>query len=154
MIGVSAGSVGLAQVRPSFAGSWESAPIVTPPVPMTAKPGSSGRGASQVKIVQDRSRLTVVGHDMSETYALDGSETTNFVKLNGVMVPEQCRVRWNGDELIVIGTFEMRNGERRVITKKLSLDASGALTIDITHEGKSPGFHTRTTYGRRSTILS
>lgn len=75
-----------------------------------------------------------------EEDALDGSETTSYVRISGQQVPVKSRARWNGDQLVLTYRFALRK-ETREPTRTLSLDRSGSLVSEEATAGPSGKTH-------------
>jgi hypothetical protein len=143
-----------AQTRVNLTGTWGTAPAATTPrQELSTKEGTVGKGVAQLRIAQDGQQLRVFSGRMSATYALDGSETTNYVRVNGKLVPGRYRAEWIGSQLVVTGRVEV-NGVTWVETQRMSLDESGSLTLDITNVGKGPPIRFRTTYVKRPDVTA
>ena len=142
-----------AQNRVDLTGTWAMAPAANPPQELGTKEGTVGKGVAQLRVAQDGQQLRVFSGRMSATYALDGSETTNYVRVNGKLVPGRYRAAWIGNQLVVTGRVEV-NGVTWVETQKMSLDENGALTLDITNVGKGPPIRFRTTYVKRPDVTT
>jgi hypothetical protein len=155
-----------AQDRPNFAGQWTA---IAPAPDPGARGGRGGAPADMgsgwpgaIAITQDASRLTVqysfFGRgDMQPptrvVYALDGSETANDVMMGRGIQTERSRARWDGNRLVITTTYAFANPatnapETGTTTRTFSLDANGALVLDVVRHGALGGADTttRTTY--------
>ncbi len=144
-----------AQGHPSFAGKWT---IDTAKSEMGAAGGGGmgmgGRGGrmggggmmgwgQEFTITQDASTLKVErnfgGNPISETYKLDGSESSNAVPMGrGGSSQETSTAKWDGNTLVVDSKQSMDMGGNAMTmttTRKLSLDASGNLVVETARSG-------------------
>jgi hypothetical protein len=151
-----------AQERPSFAGRW------TVDAPTPPAPGGRGRGAvrgdmgsgwgNAITLTQDASRLTVefaffTRGDMQPptrvAYALDGSESTNTRMLGRGIQAERSHARWEAATLVITTTYTFPNPatdtpETGTITRRMSLESTDVLVVDVVRHGVLGGQDTRT----------
>jgi hypothetical protein len=124
----------------------------------------SGWG-SPLTITQDADRL-VVGYEffrpgdlqkpLSFTYALDGGETTNAVRMGHGVQEQRARAHWDGETLVIVTTHQLVDPASRAVipfdvTQVLSLASPTELVVETTRAGVLGGAPTatRVAYGRR-----
>jgi hypothetical protein len=99
-------------------------------------------------ITQDANTLTVVrtvgGAQVTQTYRLDGSESTNTVQQGGAAVEQKSTARFEGQKLVITTNTTM-GGNAVQTTMGLSLDAQGQLVVETTAPGRGGGAPTTTT---------
>jgi hypothetical protein len=142
------------QARGSFAGVWNNAPErdVTPRMPRDRE-RAGGKGVATLTVTQTASALTISNGNLSSTYRLDGTPTTNYIRVNKQPVAGTFQARWEGAKLVVTGTFVI-NGVTRQQVQTFSLDPSGALVLDTVITGDSQTIRLRSHYARRSDTMS
>jgi hypothetical protein len=158
---VLATSVLFAQAKPNFAGTWtREAPAGAPAGAPGGGGGGGGRGGGggggwgmEPTITQTATALTVkymgggqTPTEMTLTYKLDGSDSTNTVMGRGGEATDQVsKASWSGDKLVIKTT--LANGER---TQTVSL-VGGKLTIESVQPGRDggPGTPMTTTYTKK-----
>jgi hypothetical protein len=121
----------LAQTTRTFSGVWKTPSDVVPghPVPAPGKTGAGAKGKSTLAIQQSSDSLIVTGGLVRSAYALDGSPTKNYVLegTNNAHVPVQSRAHWEGNELVLVDRYELSDGLKMFVTRRLSIDADGNL---------------------------
>ena len=123
-------NVVFAQTPSRFSGVWKTPADVVPgqAVPPPGKTGIGAKGKSTLILEQTADSLIVTGGRVRSAYALDGSHTTNYVlEGGGVRVPVQSRAYREGDELILLDRYELSDGLKMFVTRRLSIDANGNL---------------------------
>lgn len=120
-----------AQAPVSFNGVWKTPSDVVPgqPAPPPGRTGTGAKGKSTLMIEQTADSLIVTGGRVRSAYALDGTRTANYV-LEGVddsRAPVQSRAYWEGKELVLLDRYELSDGLKMFVTRRLSIDAGGNL---------------------------
>jgi hypothetical protein len=153
-----------AQNRPSFAGTWAVIADANAPAAPAAPAGGGrggggggGRGGGRgggfglgmgATITQDANTLTVVrmvgANQVTQTYRLDGSQSTNTVQQGGAAVEQTSTARFDGTKLVITTNANM-GGNPVQTTMALSLDAEGNLVVETTAPGRGGGAPTTTT---------
>jgi hypothetical protein len=121
---------GLAQEPRIFRGEWKTPSDVVPgqnPPPPPGKTGMGAKGKSTPTIEQSADSLIVIGGSIRSAYALDGSRTENYVREIDKQTPVQSRAHWDGRELVLVDTYELSDGLKMFVTRRLSIDADGNL---------------------------
>jgi hypothetical protein len=161
-----------AQPRPDFSGRWTTdAPPATASQEGRGQRGAGpGRGdmgsgwGATITIAQDAGRLTVeyaffgrgdMQPPLKFTYALDGSETRNTVRMGRGAEVQTSKTAWNGDALVITTrhafTDPATGKETPVeVIQKLSLESPASLVVETTRAGVlgGPSSTTRTVYRR------
>ena len=141
--------------RPSVSGTWITPPehVTVLPLPENGKAGVGAKGKDRIKIVEKDGMLTISGGDVTDTFALDGSETTNCSRSQGSCIPTKCRGRRDNGLLVLSCRIIHAGGQETLTTEKLILDADGNLQIEFRIVGK--GFNTvaRSTYMRQLPLV-
>jgi hypothetical protein len=126
----------VAQSRPSFAGKWT----------LTSERPSWGLGPD-FTATQDDKAFTVVrnpgGH--TATYRLDGSNSPNTTSIGGKNVEVLSKLKWDGAKLVLTATYSAQGFDVSV-TQTWSLDASGALTVDLDYVQGAERSASKSTY--------
>lgn len=121
----------LAQSPRNFSGVWKTPSDVVPgqPVPPPGKAGAGAKGKSTLLIEQTADSLIITGGRVRSAYALDGSRTQNYVVegTNDAHAPVQSRAHWEGRELVLVDRYELSDGLKMFVTRRLSVDANGNL---------------------------
>lgn len=147
-------SIAAVQAQMSLAGTWGSAPTDAPGrAQAIIEPGTVGKGVAQLRITQDANQLRIFSGRMSATYALDGRETTNYVRINGKRVPGRYRARWEDGRLVITGHIEA-DGTMWEETQELSLAPDGSLILEVRNVSRGARVHFKTTYLKRSDIMT
>lgn len=143
-----------APARPDFSGTWTVEPAASGRVR-----GDMGSGwGSPMTISQDADRLTVVyaffapgdlQAPLTFTYALDGTETKNAVRMGRGTQDQTSLARWEADKLVVVTTHQFSHPATREVipvevTRTLSLDSPKSLTVETTRAGVLGGEPTST----------
>jgi hypothetical protein len=163
-------TTGAAQPAVDFSGQWTlEAPAIaaTPAVPGTpaaaAAPGDLGSGwGPTITIAHDAKRLSIqyavfsrydLQPPLTFAYLLDGSESRNTVIMGRGEQVESSRVRWDGQTLIIVTTFQVADRAAgrpftAELTRKLSLESPTTLIVDATRAGVlgGPSSTTRSVY--------
>jgi hypothetical protein len=120
-----------AQSPRNFSGVWKTPSDVVPgqPVPPPGKTGAGAKGKSTLLIEQTADSLIITGGRVRSAYALDGSRTQNYVVegTNDAHAPVQSRAHWEGRELVLADRYELSDGLKMFVTRRLSVDANGNL---------------------------
>lgn len=121
----------LAQSPRNFSGVWKTPSDAVPgrPVPPPGKTGAGAKGKSTLVIEQTADSLIITGGRVRSAYALDGSRSENYV-LEGTgdaHAPVQSRAHWEGAELVLVDRYELSDGLKMFVTRRLSVDANGNL---------------------------
>lgn len=162
-----------AQSHPDFSGRWtiDSSALAAPVSDSAARAAraggadggrpadhmGSGWGKTLV-IAHDDNRLTVeyehfVRYDLQPAikfvFALDGSQSTNSINLGRGSQQQTSRSEWTGEKLVITTrhTFANPDDGRPMtydVTRRLSLNSSGALTVDTVIDGVLGGPSTTT----------
>jgi hypothetical protein len=121
----------LAQSPRNLGGVWKTPSDVVPgqPVPPPGKTGAGAKGKSTILIEQAADSLIITGGRVRSAYALDGSRTENYVVegTNDAHAPVQSRAHWEGNELVLVDRYELSDGLKMFVTRRLSVDANGNL---------------------------
>jgi hypothetical protein len=146
--------VAIGQARGSFAGVWNNAPEadMMQRVPKD-RVGGGGKGVATLTVTQTAAALTISNGNLSSTYRLDGTPTTNYIRVNKQPVAGTFAARWEGARLVVTGTFVI-NGVTRKQVQTFSLDPSGALVLDTVITGDSQTIRLRSHYVKRSETMT
>ena len=121
----------LAQSAQNLSGVWKTPSDVVPghPVPSPGKTGAGAKGKSTLVIEQTADSLIITGGRVRSAYALDGSRTENYVieGTNAAHAPVQSHAHWEGRELVLVDRYELSDGLKMFVTRRLSVDANGNL---------------------------
>lgn len=121
----------LAQSPRNFSGVWKSPSDAVPgqSLPTPGRTGGGAKGKSTLTIQQSGDSLIVTGGQVRSAYALDGSRTENYVLegMNNAHAPVQSRAHWEGGELVLVDRYELSDGLKMFVTRRLSIDANGNL---------------------------
>ena len=119
-------STSLAQLPRNLSGVWKtpSDTLVGQPVPRPGAVGIGGKGKSTLTIDQSKDSLIITGGTVRSAYALDGSRTANYINEGDGHTPVQSRAHWEGNELVLVDTYELHSGLTMFVTNRLSVDAN------------------------------
>jgi hypothetical protein len=147
------GNICDAQQRPNLAGTWITATTgAATRQDIPAKPSAVGRNTRQLTITQNGRTITVSDGRLTDTYALDGSEVVNRVRIAGRLADKVTRAHWEGDELVVVGKAESAGGPR-VETIRMSIAPNGSLRLHLTNTGKTGNIVANMTYTRSTSTI-
>lgn len=164
-----------AQQRPDFSGEWTIKPDDPVAAPAAGRGGRGGSGArpgdmgsgwgSPITITQDANRLRVeyafftrgdLQPPLRYDFALDGSETTNTIKMGRGMQPQRSRVAWSEGTLVITTLHHFDNPQTGApgtaeVRQALSLESPGSLLVETTRVGVlgGPTTATKTVYLKR-----
>ena len=137
-----AGSVLVAQDKPSFVGTWK-LPADVQPEPFTPP---------QMVVVVEGKTMTVTGTspmgEFKTIYNMDGTEAKSPIQFNGDTIDRVTKAAWDGNKLVmtVVASF---NGQAFETKSVWSLGADGALLIEMTRpdfQGGGAPVTSKTTY--------
>lgn len=143
-------SVASSQARPSFAGVWKNVPEAQSSARLPSEQvGSVGRGVPKLTITQNGNTLTLSNGGLSGTYRLDGSETTNYIRVNSRPVPMKARARWEGNKLVITSQMTV-DGTTIEKVRTLSLDPDGELVLEALITGTGRAVRSRSQYRKQA----
>jgi hypothetical protein len=140
---------------PNLSGKWILSPVGSASRPRSDQPSGTARGVAELTIVQDRDRLILSRDDptgpVRSEFRLDGTESKNYIRAAGKLVPRTSRARWDNGKLIV-SSSAMLGGRLHETTKIYSLDPSGSLVIEVRDVSGGRVIAAKSVY-RRDTVV-
>lgn len=132
-------TVGFAQTKPDFSGTWTVIPGDAP-----AGGGGGGRGMMGPMTVTVKGDVLTIERTMgdnkiTQTYNLTGTETVNKqMGRGGAEVEVKSVTKWDGSKLVITSTRPGQDGATVTTTQSWALDPGGVLIIEQTGRGGNP----------------
>jgi len=89
-------------------------------------------GGPEFTALHDARTLTVVTTQGPSkfVYNLDGSESTNTIRIGGLDIPQRCNLKQSGGKLILTAAYRAQ-GLDIVWTETWTVESSGDLTVEV-----------------------
>jgi hypothetical protein len=88
-------------------------------------------GGPEFTALHDSRTLTVVTTQGPKfVYNLDGSESTNTIRIGGLDIPQRCNLKQSGGKLILTAAYRAQ-GFDIVWTETWTVESSGDLTVEV-----------------------